>query len=183
MMFAGNMVLGMWLQEPDSISAGNTKLLMIFVGIVALSMAVQAVVFVVMAIGAAKTQKRVLGMVDEVHETALPAIRSVQELVREVTPKVRIITDNLLETSYVVRSKAQELDVTLTDVNLKTRRQVAHVDALVTATLEATASLAAAVNQSIRIPVREISGLMNGLKAGMDVLVGRVKSFGGRGEY
>jgi len=153
------------------------------VGIVALSMLVQAIVFVVMAVGASKTQKRVLGMVDEVHETALPAIRSVQELVREMTPKIRIISDNLLETSHVVRAKAQELDVTLTDVNVKTRRQVAHVDALVTATLDATASLAAAVEKGIRGPVREISGVMNGLKAGMDVLVGRVKSFGGRGEY
>ncbi len=182
-MVGSNLVLGMWMQEPDTISAGNTRLLMIFIGIVAFSMLVQAVVFVVMAIGAAKTQKRVIAMADEVHETALPAIRSVQELVREVTPKVRIITDNLLETSYVMRSKAQEIDVTLTDVNLKTRRQVAHVDALVTATLEATASLAAAVQQSIRVPVREISGVVNGLKAGLDVLVGRVKSFGRGGEY
>jgi len=177
------LMAGMWLQEADSISAGNTKWLMFFVGIVAISMLVQAMVFVAFAIGAAKTQKRVIAMVDEVHTTALPAIRSVQELVREITPKIRIITDNLQETSYVVRSKAQEIDVTLTDVNLKTRRQVAHVDALVTATLEATASLAAAVEKGIRVPVREISGVMNGLKAGIDVLVGRVKSFGGRGEY
>ena len=173
----------MWLQEADSNSSGKTKWLMIFVGIVAFSMLVQAMVFVAFAIGAAKTQKRVIAMVDEVHETALPAIRSVQELVREMTPKLRVITDNLLETSHVVRSKAQEIDVTLTDVNLKTRKQVASVDALVTATLEATASLAAAVEKGIRVPVREISGEMNGLKAGIDVLVGRVKSFGGRGEY
>src|SRR5271154_3458167 len=113
-MFAASVSLGMWMQEPDSMSAGNTKWLMLFVGIVAFSMLVQAIVFVVLAMGAAKTQKRVLGMVDEVHETALPAIRSVQELVKEMTPKIRIISDNLLETSYVVRAKAQEIDVTLT---------------------------------------------------------------------
>jgi hypothetical protein len=177
------LMLGMWMQDADSISAGNTKWLMIFVGVVAFSMLVQACVFIGFVIGAAKTQKRVIAMVDEVHESVLPTVRSVQELVREMTPKLRIITDNLLETSHVVRSKAQELDVTLTDVNVKTRRQVAHVDALVTATLDATANLAAAVEKGIRVPVREISGVMNGLKAGIEVLVGRVKSFGGRGEY
>ena len=34
---------GMWLQDADSLSAGNSRLLMIFVGMVAVAIVVQAI--------------------------------------------------------------------------------------------------------------------------------------------
>ena len=34
---------GMWLQDADSVSSGDSKLLMIFVGLVAVAMVVQAI--------------------------------------------------------------------------------------------------------------------------------------------
>jgi hypothetical protein len=74
-----------------------------------------------------------------------------------------------------VRSKAQDFDATMTDVNLKTRAQVARVDGMVTSVLNTTADIAETIQRGIRIPVREFSGLVNGLKAGLDVLVGRAK--------
>jgi hypothetical protein len=178
-MFAGHMmVLGLLLQEADSLSGRNTKLLMIFIGLLAGAIVVQTITFLVMAIGLMKTQKKVMAIVEQVHEATLPTIKNVGELVRDTSPKVRVITDNLLETSHVVRAKAVEFDVTLSDVNDRTRKQVAHVDGMVSSALQATADLAASVNRIIQIPVREVSGLVNGFKAGLDVLVGRVKGFG-----
>ena len=166
------------VQEADTLSGRNTKLLMIFIGILAFAILMQTIIFLVMAIGLAKTQKKVMAIVEQVHEATLPTIKNVGELVRDTSPKVRVITDNLVETSHVVRAKAQEFDVTLTDVNDRTRKQVAHVDGMVSSALQATADLAASVNRIIQIPVREVSGLVNGFKAGLDVLVGRVKGFG-----
>jgi hypothetical protein len=177
-MFAGHMMVLGVLQEADSLSATNTKLLMIFIGILAFAIVVQTIVFLVMAIGLAKTQKKVMVIVEQVHEATLPTIKNVGELVRDTSPKVRVIADNLVETSHVVRTKAQEFDVTLTDVNLRTRNQVAHVDKMVGSALQATSDLAASVHRMIQIPVREVNGLVNGFKAGLDVLVGRVKGFG-----
>ena len=37
------MMSGMWLQDADSLSSGNSRLLMIFVGMVAVAMLVQAI--------------------------------------------------------------------------------------------------------------------------------------------
>ena len=180
-MFAGHMmVLGMLVQESDTLSGRNTRLLEIFIGILAFAIVVQTIIFLMMAIGLAKTQKRVMAIVEQVHEATLPTIKNVGELVRDTSPKVRVITDNLVETSHVVRAKAQEFDVTLSDVNDRTRKQVAHVDGMVSSALQATSDLAASLHRAIQIPVREVSGLVNGFKAGLDVLVGRVKGFGGR---
>ncbi len=163
---------GMWLQDVDS------RLLMVFVGMVAVAMSAQAVALIVMAVGAAKARKRGLEIAEEVRLKVLPVIDGAQELIRDTTPKMKIITENLVETSHVVRSKAQEFDATLSDMHQKTRAQVARVDGMATSALNATAEIAVAIQHGIRVPVRQFAGLVNGLKAGMDVLVGRVKSFG-----
>jgi hypothetical protein len=164
---------GMWLQGADSISSGNSKLLMIFIGIVAFSMLTQAIVFIVAAVAAAKGRNRVLAIVEEVRQKTLPVIDSTQSLVHELHPKMRVLTDNLVETSHIVRSKAQEFDTTVSEVNQKTRAQAARVDGMVTSVLDTTSGIASTLQKSVQIPVREFTGLVNGFKAGLDVLVGR----------
>jgi len=169
---------GMWLQDVDSLSSGNSRLLMIFVGVVALSMLVQAIVFVVAAIGAAKTGNRLLAIAEEVRLKALPVIDSTHNFIHELQPKMHVLADNLVETSHIVKKKAQEVDATVSDVNQRTRAQAARVDDMFTSVLNTTADIASTIQKGVQVPVREFSGLVNGLKAGLDVLVGRTKGFG-----
>jgi methyl-accepting chemotaxis protein len=167
----------MWLQQGETISTGNSTLLMIFIGIVALGSLVQTVVLVAMGIGAAKARKEVLGILHEVRGKAMPLIQNTQEIVKDLTPKIKSISENLVESTQTVRNKVTEIDATITDVNGKTRAQVDRVNGMVTSTLNATADLAASVHHGIRVPVREVVGVVNGLKAGLDVLVGRTTRF------
>lgn len=171
-------MMAMWqgLQN-DSISAGNTKWLMIFIGLVAVSMAIQAVVVIAAAVAAMKTQKRVLAIAEELHTRATPIINSAEDMVRETLPKIKIISDNVVVATGVVKAKAQEFDSTLTDVNVKTRAQVARVDGMVSTALTATGALAEMIHQGIRTPVKEALGLVNGFKAAIDVLMSKSKGF------
>jgi methyl-accepting chemotaxis protein len=166
-------ISGMWLQEAGSISTGNSRLLMIFVGIVAFSMLTQAIVFIVAAVGALKASKRLLEIAEEVKSKTLPAIDKTQDVLHDLHPKVRVLTDNLVETSHIVRSKAQELDSTITEVNERARAQTARVDDMVSSVLDTTSGIASTIQKGVQVPVREFHGLMNGLRAGIDVLVGR----------
>lgn len=156
--------------QSDSISAGNSRLLMIFVGVVALSMFVQMVVVIAAAVGASRTQKKVLQIVEDLRSRATPMIDKAESLVIATLPKIHSIGDNLLETSQIVKTKAQELDVTIGDVNMRTRAQVVRVDGMVTTALTATSALAEMVHKGVRTPLLEVSGVVNGLKAGMEVL-------------
>jgi hypothetical protein len=169
---------GMWLQDPDSLSSGNSRLLMVFVAMVAIALVVQAIALIIMAIGAGKARKRGLEIAEELRSKVLPIISSTHDLVRENAPKIKIITENFVETSHVIRSKAQEFDLTASDLNAKTRAQAARVDGIVTSALNTTAEISDTIQRGIKIPVREVSGLLNGLKAGLDVLAGRTKTFG-----
>jgi hypothetical protein len=169
--------------EADSISAGNTRLLMIFIGIVALSMLSQAIIFAFMALGAKRTQTRVLVIAEELRARALPIIDTAEDLIQDTAPKVKTITQNLLETSHIVRTKAVEFDATLTEANQRTKAQIARVDGMVETALTATGAIAEMIHQGVRKPMVEITGLVNGFRAGLDVLLHKSKSFGsfGRG--
>jgi methyl-accepting chemotaxis protein len=169
---------GMWLQDPDSLSSGNSRLLMIFVAMVAIAMVAQAIALIIMAIGAAKTRTRGLEIVEELRIKMLPIITDSHDFIRETTPKLKIITENFVETSHTVRSKAQEFDVTASDLNMRTRAQVARVDGMMSSVLNTASDVTETVQRGIKVPLREVSGLINGFKAGLDVLVGRAKGFG-----
>jgi hypothetical protein len=174
--FAG--LSGMWLQDSDSLSSGNTRLLMIFVAMVAIAMVAQAIALIVMAVGAGKARKRGLEIAEDLREKVMPIIAGTHELIRDNSPKIKVISENFVEASHIVRSKAREFDVTATDLNSKTRAQAARVDGMVTSVLNTTAEITETIQRGIKIPVREVSGVVNGLKAGLDVLVGRAKGFG-----
>jgi hypothetical protein len=169
---------GMWLQDAGSVSSGNSKLLVIFVGMVAVAMVVQAGALIAMAVGAGKARKRALEIAEEVREKVMPVITGTHEIIRDSGPKVKIITENLVETSHVVRSKAREFDVTASELNMRTRAQAARVDGMVTSVLNTTADISETFQRALKVPAREFSGLVNGFKAGIDVLVGRAKGFG-----
>jgi hypothetical protein len=171
-------VAGMWMQDPGSLSSGNSRWLMIFVGMVAVAMVVQAIVVIFAAVGAAKASKKGLEIAEELREKMMPLITSTHDIVRDSGPKVKVITENLMETSHVVRSKAAEFDATASELNAKARAQAARVDGMVTGVLNTTTEISETLQRAIKVPVKEFSGLVNGFKAGLDVLVGRAREFG-----
>src|ERR1700756_2079369 len=122
----------MWMQDSGSLSSGDSRWLVIFVGVIAAAMIAQAIAITVVALGALKAGKRALDIVDDMRTKIMPFVESTHEMVQDARPKLRVITDNLLDTSHIVRSKAQEFDMTADDVNSKARAQVARVDGMVT---------------------------------------------------
>lgn len=167
--------------QNDTISAGNTRLLMIFIGIVALSLLAQATVVIIAALGASKVLKQMLILTKELHVKAMPILKTTEELIKETAPKLKTISDNLVATSSVVKAKAQELESTLTDVNHKTKTQVARVDSMISTALTATGALAEMIHQGIKTPVVEALGVVNGFKAGINVLVSKSRGFANAG--
>ncbi len=79
-------------QAQDSINSGNSKLLMVFVGLVAFALLVQAIVMAILAIGAAKAQKTIMADIAELKLKALPFIANSHTLVNELGPQVKEIT-------------------------------------------------------------------------------------------
>jgi hypothetical protein len=182
----------MW-QQPDSINSGHTVLLEVFVGLVALAMMVQAIAVVIVAVGARKAQKDLMNEVAEIKGKLLPLMEKSHGLVTELGPKISNITANVEHISFVVREKVVEFEPTVSaanqtikeanatarDVNAKAHAQVIRVNGMVTSVLNATAEIGEKIHHGIRVPVREIEGIVGGVKAAVDSLISRGRGFGG----
>jgi methyl-accepting chemotaxis protein len=148
----------------------SQTLLLVFTAVVAVSLLLQAGSMVAMLLGARKAQKKVAALVDDVRLHALPVIMSSREVIHELLPKMRTIVDNLEATSTTLRAKTDQLGGVVEDVAHRAQAQAVRVDDLVKGTLDQITYAAHAVEAGISMPVRQVSGIINGLRAGVEVL-------------
>ena len=95
-----------------------------------------------------------------------PTVKSAHALVDELSPKLKHITSNLVEVSDILRSETQHITVSVSDMVERTHQQAARVDHIVSSTLSGIGHATAAVQEGIAAPIRHLSGVLEGLRAG-----------------
>ena len=145
-------------------------LLVVFIAIAAISILMQAGFTVAIFLGARKAQKKITALADDVRLHALPAIISSRELIQDITPKLKSITENLTATTATLRSKTEQIGVVVGDVTEKAHVQASRVDGIVKGTLDQLTLAVQAIEHGIAVPVRQVNGIINGLRAGVDVM-------------
>ncbi len=153
---------------------------MIAVVVIAIALSVAAGGLVFTSIFAARLLHSVNCVVKEAKEHTAPLLQKTNQLVQELGPKIHHLTENAEQISYTVRAKVDELAVTVgqlnetvQEVNGRTRRQVAHVDHIVSDALGAAEHVSQTVQEGIRGPLKQVVGLVAGVKAGLEKLVER----------
>lgn len=168
------------LLQESSITRHDIHLATIFLFIIALALVVQAIGVVISGAFAAKLLHRVDNIGDIVEKRTGPMLDKTNALLDELTPKIKSFSENAEQISHTVRAKVDELGATVSELNQtvqeingKTRAQVSRVDGIVTDALVATEEISQTVQQGIRAPVRQIAGVIAGLRAGFETLVER----------
>jgi len=168
-----------FLQEND-FTKHDVHLAMIFLGIIAISLMIAAVAAVVTGLFASKLLQRVDSIANIVEQRTGPILDRTNELLRDLGPKIHTVSTNVEQISYTVRAKVDELGTTLSqlnetvnDINGKTRVHVTHVDGIVNNALQATAEISETVQSGIRGPIKQVAGIVAGLKAGIETLIAR----------
>ena len=164
------------LQSGDT-NDTNWHWLLIFTGIMAFGAAMQALVLIGIAVGAAKSRKKVHELTEEVKAKLMPAIANVEKLVastqvivQDVTPKVRVITENLVDVSHTVRTQVHDLDAKITEASRKAEAQVNRADEALTSAINSTGQVIGKIEHGIMAPVKQVLGLINGVKASVEAL-------------
>lgn len=175
--------LAVFLQDSAQ-TQNDIHLIMIYVGIIAIVMlALVAVILIggiVAGLFATKLIKRAEAAGQRAERRLLPMLDTVEGLVQSLTPKIKSITENAEQISYSVREKVDELSVTVgelnetvREINLKTRVQVSRVDGIVTEAVATTEEISQTVQNGIKVPIRQIAGVIAGVRAGLDTLIAR----------
>jgi ABC-type transporter Mla subunit MlaD len=169
-----------FMLQNAELTTHDIHLAMIFIGIIAFALVGQAVFLGITSLFAAKLLHRVDGIANIVEQKTGPILDRTTQILDDLTPKIQSFTENAEQISYTVRTKVDELgetvrqlNETVQEINGRSRLQIARVDGIVTDALIATEEIAGSVRESIKTPVRQIAGLIAGVKVGIETLIAR----------
>lgn len=147
----------------------------VFVLLTGLAVLLQAGVLLAMYFAMRQSSTRMEALATEVKTKVLPTVELMQEMITELRPRVEAIAENVQETTTLMRSQVQRVDAAVNDVVDRARLQVIRADELFTRTLDRVEQTTDMVHKTVISPVRQFSGLIEGLTVGLEFL------FGGRG--
>jgi uncharacterized protein with PhoU and TrkA domain len=153
----------------------NEKLLTVFVGLTALAIVIQMGVLIALFVVSKKISERLQSLSKEMEENLLPMIRDTKILLAEASPKVWEVLEDLTVLSATARQDAELISSTANKITDRVRQQVVRADELVTRTLNRVEETTETVQQVIKSPIRQISGVLIGVAAGLAEFLGSRK--------
>jgi len=157
--------------------------LTVFIALTGLAVALQAGVLLAMYLTMRKSGERMEALATEVKTKILPTVEQANEFFTEIRPKLQVIADNLEDATTVIREQVQRVDATVNDTVDRARLQIIRADELVSRTLDRVEETSDMVHKTVISPVRQLSGLMQGITVGLEFLFGnRARKNGGSRE-
>ncbi len=155
-----------------------------FIALTGFAVLLQAGILLAMYLAMRKSGERIEALATEVKAKLLPSVEQAQELMSTMRPKLEVIVDNLQDATTVVRSQINRVDSAVNDVVDRTRLQVIRADEMMTRTLDRVEQTTELVQKTVVSPVRQLSGIMQGITVGLEFLfAGRARKNGsGRDE-
>ncbi|HEV2276154.1 MAG TPA: hypothetical protein VGR96_18420 [Acidobacteriaceae bacterium] len=145
----------------------------VFTAVLTVSVLIQTSAVVAMFLAARKMQKKTQVLVEELRAHILPTINSSRAVIEDLAPKLKVVSGNLVETSDRLRGMAVEVSGVVGDVAQRTRAQAAHVDSMVEGTLDQLAHATQSIQHGIAVPVRQVAGVVNGVRAALNVMLAK----------
>lgn len=146
--------------------------LTIFIAVTAAAVVIQAGILVAMYLAVRQTSARMEALATEFRTKALPAVETAHSMMVELRPQIENVLTNVSDVSTLIHNQMERLDATVSDVIDRTRLQVIRADELLNRTLDRVEQTTDLVHQTVVSPVRQFSGLIQGLTAGVEFLLG-----------
>jgi methyl-accepting chemotaxis protein len=144
----------------------------LFIALTGAAVVLQAGLLAAMYLAMRKSSTRLEALANEVKTKALPTLETAQAMLIDLRPKLQVIADNLAETTSSIHSQVERMDATVNDVVDRARLQIIRADDLLSRTLDRVEETSELVQRTVVSPVRQFAGLIQGVTAGIEFLVG-----------
>jgi hypothetical protein len=151
----------------------TNTLLTVFIAVTAAAVLLQAAILAGIFFAVKKTSAKVESLAEEVKTKILPTAELAHSMMIELRPKIETVADNVSVSTTMMRTQLERIDATLTDIVDRTRLQVIRADEFVNNTMDKLEETREAVQRTVVSPVRQISGLMHGVTAGVEAFFSR----------
>jgi hypothetical protein len=156
------------------------NLLIAFIALTAAAILLQAGLLAAMYLSMRKTSARVESLAGEVKTKLLPTIDTAQATLTEIKPSIEMIVANAKETSTNIREEIQRVDAALNDVVDRARLQIIRADEMLTRTFDRVEQTSETVQKTVMSPMRQFSGVIQGVAAGLEYFFARSGRKNGR---
>jgi hypothetical protein len=146
-----------------------------FIALTAVAILLQACILAAMYMAIRKSSAHIEALATEVKTKVLPTVAQAEALLTEFRPKLQVIADNLQQSTTILRDQVQRADATVKDAVDRGRLQIIRADELLSRTLDRVEQTTDMVHSTVVSPIRQLSGIMQGITVGLVFL------FGGRG--
>ena len=146
-----------------------------FIALTAVAILLQAVILAAMYVAIRKTSAHIEALATEVKGKVLPTVEQAEAMLTDFRPKLQVIADNLQQSTVILRDQVQRADATVKDAVDRGRLQIIRADELLSRTLDRVEQTTDMVHSTVVSPIRQLSGIMQGITVGLEFL------FGGRG--
>jgi methyl-accepting chemotaxis protein len=169
-------------------------ILLAFVVITGIGVLLQAVAMLGILFALNKALKQAKEATAMAEDHVVPAMTAAKRLLEEVGPKVKVAAENavtlsrkaiaisdhaaeaslnVVEITGTLRKQSEHVSETVNDLLKRTEAQAERVDEMMTGTLDTIAHATATWQRAVGGPFRQVTAVLNGLRAGFDVLRGR----------
>ncbi|HEX4232277.1 MAG TPA: hypothetical protein VHZ07_26660 [Bryobacteraceae bacterium] len=135
--------------------------LTIFVGICALAMLIQMITLIILAVISKRMQDKVTVVLPEVQSILALSKQTLQE-VRKDVGEIGSRTNSILD---ITKGQFIKIDELLSDISVRARVQMERAEMVLDDTMSRTQKTVAIVQSGVIAPIREIHGLVEGLRA------------------
>lgn len=155
----------------------------VFIALTGIAVLLQAGVLIAIFVTLKKTSTKMEELATEVKTKVLPTVAQAEALLTEARPKVEAITEQVQASTALIRNQLERVDATVNDVVDRARLQIIRADEMFTRTLDRVERTSDIVQKTVVSPVRHVTGLMQGLSAGLEFFfAGRGRKNGGSRE-
>ncbi|HTM47900.1 MAG TPA: hypothetical protein VL285_04440 [Bryobacteraceae bacterium] len=144
----------------------------VITGGVALSSLMTAVMAIAM-LSLYRTSKRMEERVVPLVDKAGPILDSARDMLDHARPRIEGMLAQASEMTASAREQVARLDALVTETAERARVQIDRIDVVVTDTVERVQETTVAVQNTILRPVREVNGVVSGVRAALSVLASR----------
>jgi uncharacterized protein YoxC len=138
------------------------------IGVGALALLMQAIILLAIFLGMRKAAKSLKDEIEDVRSSVMPVVNDTRELLTRLsrlTPKLESTVNDAAEVTSRLRTQAADVEAAVEDIVERVRKQTSRVDNMFSGTLDTVEKASVFVTETIGKPVRQISGLLAGLKA------------------
>ena len=147
--------------------------LKIFIYATAVAVVLQMFILLSLAISVRKTTNKLEKLTGEVHGRVMPILNTAESILNDSRGKLDTVMTNLVAVTGTLKTQIDRLDATVNDTVDRARLQIIRADDIVTRTLDRVEQTSELVEHTVVSPVRQISGIMQGLSVGISSFLGK----------